>query len=252
MFVLEQEEYARENIEWDFVNFGLDLQPTIDLIESTSPIGILSCLDEECIMPRPAILPSPTSSTALGAPTRTALLWTRLVLPWRPKGSGAWLHKFGRTRFAQGFVVKHYAGDVEYRTDGWLDKNKDPLNDNLTRVMSESSDRFIASLFAEYAEADEETALASAPKRRVKRGAFRTVGQRHKEQLNSLMGQLSSTQPHFVRCIVPNPEKKPARWTCHSCSNSCDATVSSRAFVSHVSDTLTDCSSPSSGIATRS
>ncbi len=53
MFILEQEEYARQNIKWDYVNFGLDLQPTIDLIESTgNVIGILSCLDEECIMPK--------------------------------------------------------------------------------------------------------------------------------------------------------------------------------------------------------
>ena len=53
MFVLEQEEYAREGINWDYVNFGLDLQPTIDLIEAGgNVIGILSCLDEECIMPK--------------------------------------------------------------------------------------------------------------------------------------------------------------------------------------------------------
>jgi Myosin head (motor domain) len=47
MFVLEQEEYAREEIAWDPVDFGQDLQPTVDLIESVNPIGILSCLYEE-------------------------------------------------------------------------------------------------------------------------------------------------------------------------------------------------------------
>ena len=212
MFVLEQEEYARENIEWDFVNFGLDLQPTIDLIESTTPIGILSCLDEECIMPKATDTTFTDKLNRIwGTNKDGSAVDAAGAAVAAEKGLAHGSTKYARTRFAQGFVVKHYAGDVEYRTDGWLDKNKDPLNDNLTRVMSESTDRFIASLFAEYAEVDEETSLASAPKRRAKRGAFRTVGQRHKEQLNSLMGQLSSTQPHFVRCIVPNPEKKPGK-----------------------------------------
>ncbi|KAJ1018874.1 hypothetical protein NDA16_004677 [Ustilago loliicola] len=212
MFVLEQEEYARENIEWDFVNFGLDLQPTIDLIESTTPIGILSCLDEECIMPKATDLTfTEKLNRTWGTNKDGSAMDAAGAAMAAEKGLAHGSTKFAPTRFAQGFTVKHYAGDVTYRTDGWLDKNKDPLNDNLTRVMSESTDRFIASLFAEYAEVDEETALASAPKRRVKRGAFRTVGQRHKEQLNLLMSQLSSTQPHFVRCIVPNPEKKPGK-----------------------------------------
>ncbi|PWN92199.1 hypothetical protein FA10DRAFT_250506 [Acaromyces ingoldii] len=217
MFVLEQEEYARENIEWDFVNFGLDLQPTIDLIESTSPIGILSCLDEECIMPKATDLTFTEkldrqwSTNKDGTAKDTA--GEELA---RERGVAHGSTKYAPTRFAQGFTIKHYAGDVEYRTDGWLDKNKDPLNDNLTRVMSESTDRFVAGLFAEYAVDDDAGAVGgpgtvAPPKRRIKRGAFRTVGQRHKEQLTSLMSQLGSTQPHFVRCIVPNPDKKPGK-----------------------------------------
>lgn len=219
MFVLEQEEYAREEIEWDFVNFGLDLQPTIDLIESTAPIGILSCLDEECIMPKASDLTfteklnrqwgvnkDGTVKDAAGAALAAE------------KGVAHGSSKYIPARFAQGFTIKHYAGNVEYRTDGWLDKNKDPLNDHLTRVMSESTDRFISTLFAEYAPDDEAVSAAASagpgvgpPKRRMKRGAFRTGAQRHKEQLTSLMTQLGSTQPHFVRCIVPNPDKKPGK-----------------------------------------
>ena len=189
MFMLEQEEYAREHIHWDYVNFGLDLQPTIDLIESTSPIGILSCLDEECIMPK--------------ASDQT--FTEKLHATWAPARSDAAVSKYVPSRQVKRFVVRHYAANVEYNTDQWLDKNRDPLNDNVARVLASSSEPFLASLFAEF----DAPAEPAAP--RGRRGAFRTVGQRHKEQLASLMAQLDATQPHFVRCIVPNSEKRPSK-----------------------------------------
>ncbi|KAI8450264.1 myosin type-2 heavy chain 2 [Phakopsora pachyrhizi] len=209
MFVLEQEEYSREDIDWDFVNFGLDLQPTIDLIESSSdPIGILSCLDEECIMPK-----------------ATDTTFTEKLIGLVAQNPNP---KFIKSRFNtnSGFIIQHYAGQVEYLTQGWLEKNKDPLNSNLTNVLASSNDKFIANLFEEYRDpsldpnngtsngsSTNETIsppIGGTGKRRaVKRGAFRTVGQRHKEQLTSLMSQLQSTQPHFVRCIVPNADKRP-------------------------------------------
>jgi myosin heavy chain 9/10/11/14 len=208
MFVLEQEEYAREGIEWDYVNFGLDLQPTIDLIEASgNVIGILSCLDEECIMPK---------ANDLTFTNKLHHIWTS-----EPQSLDEAPHpgreKYEPSRFEQGFIVQHYAGKVEYRTDGWLEKNKDPLNDNLTRVLASSNERYVSALFAEFTDS-----LSSAPggpnnafnfqkKRAMKKGAFRTVAQRHKEQLSSLMAQLQATQPHFVRCIVPNGMKKPGR-----------------------------------------
>jgi len=195
MFTLEQEEYTREGIEWNYVNFGLDLQPTIELIESSQPVGILSCLDEECIMPK---------ATDRTFTEKVQQLWET------PKGSSPrhpGSSKFVPSRLAEGFTVRHYAGDVEYRTEGWLEKNKDPINDAVARLCAQSEVPSIASLFSEYIE---EPTVASGP-RKVKRGAFRTVGQRHKEQLGQLMTQLSSTQPHFVRCIVPNSDKRPGK-----------------------------------------
>lgn len=199
MFTLEQEEYAREGIQWDYVNFGLDLQPTIELIESTQPVGILSLLDEECIMPK---------ATDLTFTEKVQNIWEV------PKGaSTANRHpgstKFKATRFGAGFVIKHYAGDVEYRTQGWLEKNKDPINDAVARLLATSEISSIAGLFAEYAE---DTSASVGVVKKVKRGAFRTVGQRHKEQLGQLMQQLNTTQPHFVRCIVPNSEKRPGKF----------------------------------------
>lgn len=207
MFVLEQEEYSREHIQWDYLNFGLDLQPTIDLIESSgNDIGILSCLDEECIMPKASDL----------------TFTNKLHAIWAGQNDDEESHHPGRdkyepSRFEQGFIIDHYAARVEYRTDGWLEKNKDPLNDNLTRVLAASSDRYVANLFAEYADLPSGpsgafNAATFGKKRTAKKGAFRTLAQRHKEQLHSLMLQLQATQPHFVRCIVPNSLKKPGRF----------------------------------------
>ncbi|KAI9002018.1 P-loop containing nucleoside triphosphate hydrolase protein [Gaertneriomyces semiglobifer] len=187
MFILEQEEYRKEGIEWKFIDFGLDLQPTIDLIEKTSPIGVLSCLDEECVMPK--------------ATDKTFI--EKLHGIWKGKSS-----KYEVPRFNQGFLLQHYAGQVEYNTTGWLDKNKDPLNENVTRLLATSTDKYIASLFSEYLTEAEDNVKTRGI---TKKGAFRTVAQRHKEQLNSLMTQLYSTEPHFVRCIIPNEEKKAAK-----------------------------------------
>ncbi|KDR70292.1 hypothetical protein GALMADRAFT_128012 [Galerina marginata CBS 339.88] len=206
MFVLEQEEYAREGIQWDYVNFGLDLQPTIDLIESSgNTIGILSFLDEECIMPK---ADDRTFTNKLNA------MWAIQGVEEDSPHPGK--TKYEPSRFEQGFVIQHYAAKVEYRTDGWLEKNKDPLNDNLTRVLAASSERYVASLFSDFADQPSvsnvaQNAFTIGKKRTMKKGAFRTVAQRHKEQLSSLMLQLRSTQPHFVRCIVPNANKKPGR-----------------------------------------
>ncbi|KAL6718860.1 class II myosin [Lecanora helva] len=185
MFVLEQEEYAREQIEWKFIDFGKDLQPTIDLIELPNPIGIFSCLDEDSVMPK---------ATDKSFTEKMHSLWERKSTKYRP------------SRLSQGFILTHYAAEVEYSTSGWLEKNKDPLNDNITRLLASSSDKHTASLFADCAEPDEEF---GATRNRVKKGLFRTVAQRHKEQLSSLMSQLNSTHPHFVRCILPNHKKRP-------------------------------------------
>jgi myosin protein heavy chain len=189
MFVLEQEEYAREQIEWQFIDFGKDLQPTIDLIELSNPIGIFSCLDEDCVMPKAT---DKTFTEKLNS------LWDKKSQKYRP------------SRLGQGFILTHYAAEVEYATDGWLEKNKDPLNDNLTRLLAASTDKHIASLFADCADQDDDI---GGMRSRVKKGLFRTVAQRHKEQLSSLMGQLHLTHPHFVRCILPNHTKRPKQFS---------------------------------------
>ncbi|CAM1502125.1 Fc.00g041090.m01.CDS01 [Cosmosporella sp. VM-42] len=187
MFVLEQEEYAREQIEWKFIDFGRDLQPTIDLIELPNPIGIFSCLDEDCVMPK---------ATDKSFTEKLNSLWDKKSTKYRP------------SRLGQGFILTHYAAEVEYSTENWLEKNKDPLNDNITRLLAASTDKHIAALFSDCAETDD----LGTSRSRVKKGLFRTVAQRHKEQLHSLMSQLHDTHPHFVRCILPNHKKRPKQF----------------------------------------
>lgn len=122
--------------------------------------------------------------------------------------------------------MKHYAGDVEYSVDGWIEKNKDPLNEDITRLLARSSQKHVAYLFEDYLSDQDDklttstmtrpssasstnSALSSASMLKMRKGSgsFRTGGQRHKQQLLSLMNTLYMTHPHFVRCILPNNRK---------------------------------------------
>ncbi len=133
-----------------FIDFGKDLQPTIDLIELSNPIGIFSCLDEDCVMPKAT---DKTFTEKLNS------LWDKKSNKYRP------------SRLGLGFTLTHYAAEVEYSTEGWLEKNKDPLNDNITRLLAASTDKHVATLFADCGDQEDE---GFNPRSRVKKGLFRT------------------------------------------------------------------------------
>jgi len=208
MFKLEQEEYMREKIIWTFIDFGLDLQDTIDLIDK-KPIGILTLLDEESFFPKG------TDESFL---TKLHTAHTRNA-------------HFKKPKFVKGtFRLAHYAGEVEYEVQNWLDKNKDPLQDDLQICMRSSSKKLVCDVFSDsfgLASTGEAGSLRSTEPGQVKKeerrsgnlantltmasttkGAnFMTVASQYKEQLTSLMDTLFSTAPHFIRCIIPNLEK---------------------------------------------
>ena len=191
MFIVEQEEYSRQGITWNFVDFGLDSQPMIDLLERSGPVGILPCLDEDCVLPR-ANDKSFTSKVQ------------QLCIA---QNTGKF--EIDRLNSDKGFILHHYAGKVEYSTEGWVEKNKDPLNENVTRLLANTSEHEgLQELFGEYG-GSEKKAVAFAVTGHVRAGIFRTVAQKHRESLSQLMVQLGNTQPHFVRCILPNTEKQP-------------------------------------------
>ncbi|XP_014059053.1 myosin-9 isoform X2 [Salmo salar] len=201
MFILEQEEYQREGIEWSFIDFGLDLQPCIDLIEKpASPPGILALLDEECWFPK-----------------ATDKSFVEKVL--QEQGTHSKFHKPKKLKDEADFCIIHYAGKVDYKADEWLMKNMDPLNDNVATLLNQSTDKFVSELWKDVDRIvglDKVAGMSEMPGAfKTRKGMFRTVGQLYKEQLSKLMATLRNTNPNFVRCIIPNHEKKAGKLDPH-------------------------------------
>lgn len=190
MFVLEQEEYKREGIEWTFIDFGMDLQACIDLIEK--PMGILSILEEESMFPKATdkTFEEKLKTNHLGKSPN-------FIKPKPPKP--------GQSE-AQ-FAIVHYAGTVPYNLVGWLEKNKDPLNDTVVDQFKKGQNKLLVEIFADHPGQSGPASEAKGGKRQ-KGSAFQTVSALYREQLNNLMTTLRSTSPHFVRCIIPNELKQ--------------------------------------------
>ncbi|XP_050101331.1 myosin heavy chain, muscle isoform X19 [Anopheles aquasalis] len=189
MFVLEQEEYQREGIEWTFIDFGMDLQQCIELIEK--PMGILSILEEESMFPKA------TDQTFAEKLMTNHLGKSAPFQKPRPPKPGCQ---------AGHFAIGHYAGCVSYNITGWLEKNKDPLNDTVVDQFKKGTNLLVVEIFADHPGQSADPAASKGG--RGKKGAgFATVSSSYKEQLNNLMTTLKSTQPHFVRCIIPNEMK---------------------------------------------
>nr|XP_021522941.1 myosin-13-like [Aotus nancymaae] len=136
MFVLEQEEYKKEGIEWEFIDFGMDLAACIELIEK--PMGIFSILEEECMFPK-----------ATDTSFKNKLYDQHLG-----KSNNFQKPKPAKGKPEAHFSLVHYAGTVDYNIAGWLDKNKDPLNETVVGLYQKSSLKLLSFLFSNYAGAE--------------------------------------------------------------------------------------------------
>jgi len=195
VFKLEQEEYLREQIDWTFIDFA-DNQPCIDLIEGR--LGILSLLDEESRLP-------------MGSDEQFV---TKLH-----HNYAADKHKFyKKPRFGKSsFTVCHYAIDVTYESDGFIEKNRDTVPDEHMAVLRASTNRFLGAVL-EAASAVREKDVASASSNAVKPAAGRrigvavnrkpTLGGIFKSSLIELMSTINGTDVHYIRCIKPNEAKE--------------------------------------------
>merc|ERR1712088_1106363 len=106
------------------------------------------------------------------------------------------------------FAIIHYAGTVSYNVTGWLDKNKDPVNDTVADVLKRATNELLVLLWADHPGQSAPPEEADGKKKK-KKGASKTVSGVYLVQLNDLMHTLHQTEPHFIRCIVPNNHKKP-------------------------------------------
>ncbi|KAK4406028.1 Myosin-8 [Sesamum angolense] len=175
VFKMEQEEYTREEIDWSYIEF-VDNQDILDLIEK-KPGGIIALLDEACMFPRS------THETFAEKLYQTFKDHKRFTKP-----------KLSRT----GFTICHYAGDVTYQTELFLDKNKDYVVAEHQALLSASNCSFVSGLFP------------PLPEESSKSSKFSSIGSRFKQQLQSLLETLSATEPHYIRCVKPNNLLKPA------------------------------------------
>merc|ERR1711922_67167 len=188
MFTLEQEEYVREGLDWANVDFGMDLGPCIAMFEK--PMSFLAIFEEESLFPKAS------------DETFRAKLFDNM------------LGKF--PNFAKPnprpdpdahFAVVHYAATVSYNLTGWLEKNKDPLNDTIVEMIKNGGNSLMIKCFA-----DHPGQPLEAPKDdggRKKKGGGKTVSSYFKGQLDDLMTTPYKTEPHFIRCVVPNTHKIP-------------------------------------------
>ncbi|XP_066557467.1 unconventional myosin-Va [Amia ocellicauda] len=198
VFKLEQEEYMKEQIPWTLIDF-YDNQPCINLIEAK--MGVLDLLDEECRMPK-------------GSDDT-----------WAQKLYNTHLNKcalFQKPRLSnKAFIIQHFADKVEYQCDGFLEKNKDTVNEEQINVLKTSKFELLVELFQDEEKGTSPTGPPPGGRTRLSikpdktragqasKEHKKTVGLQFRNSLQLLMETLNATTPHYVRCIKPNDHKYP-------------------------------------------
>ena len=165
----------------------MDLQKCIDMFEK--PMAFLAIFEEESLFPK-------ATDKTFAEKLMTNMLgkWSQFAKPNpRPDPDAH-------------FAVIHYAATVSYNLTGWLEKNKDPLNDTIVEMIKNGGNSLMIQCFA-----DHPGQPLEAPKDqdRKKKGGGKTVSSYFKGQLDDLMSTLYKTEPHFIRCVVPNTHKQP-------------------------------------------
>ncbi|GJP43891.1 hypothetical protein CLOM_g3291 [Closterium sp. NIES-68] len=171
----QQEEYESEGIDWSRIEF-VDNQDVLDLVEGNQ--GILALLDSAC---------------KLDSSTPESFCQTLYSTVGKHK-------RFSKSKMSRDdFSVKHYAGKVKYQAEEFLVKNLDAIVPEHEELLSRSHCAFVRTLFP--------------PPATGKAGKAVSLGKRFKDQLGELMRTLNETEPHYVRCVKPNKDLKPQKFS---------------------------------------
>lgn len=175
----EQEEYRNENIQWTPIKY-FNNKDVCDLIEGKNPPGLFSVLDDVCY-------------------TMHAIGNDSLDIKFVEKARGYFSGHLHFRTYDGGFEIKHYAGEVAYNAQGFCDRNKDSLSNDLIEAIQTSSNKLLVSLFPE-----------DTTQKQTKRPT--TAGFKIKSSAQQLIQKLSACFPHYVRTIKPNETKRPRDW----------------------------------------
>uniref|UniRef100_A0AAV1TGE3 Myosin-like protein n=1 Tax=Peronospora matthiolae TaxID=2874970 RepID=A0AAV1TGE3_9STRA len=185
VFKSEQREYESQGVDWKYIEF-CDNQDCVSLI-SQRPTGILSLIDEECVMPKGSDM------------TLASKLYRACSSHPRFEAS--------RIQQARGqFTIVHYAGHVEYSSDGFLEKNKDVLHQEAVDMLvySTREDSFARTLCEGIGGSLDRSKSSLRQRAQTSKNRGASVGVQFKEQLTTLLETLQQTNPHYVRCLKPN------------------------------------------------
>ncbi|XP_077979161.1 unconventional myosin-Id-like [Glandiceps talaboti] len=180
----EQEEYNREGIEWTNVEY-FNNRIICDLVEQQHK-GIISILDEACMN-----VGKVTDVMYLQAMDQKLSHHAHYSSRQTKPASKDLVHN-------RDFRIRHYAGDVTYDVEGFIDKNKDTLYQDFKRLLYSSRDATLSSMWPEG-----QASVFEVTKRPP------TAGTVFKSSMIELVRNLASKEPYYIRCIKPNEEKSP-------------------------------------------
>lgn len=176
IFKLEEKEYHKEGIKWNAIDFP-DNRECLSVF-SRAGGNLFTLLNEECSVPR--------------GNDRNYYEKCKKCL------ENSETYSVSNKQYVDGnFVVKHYAGNVEYECKDFCDKNKDVISADVVKFLEKST---VWKMF-HHGKNSGGDGNGGGKKKRTVCGHFT-------DQLNGLIGTVRETKLHYIRCLKPNDEDK--------------------------------------------